>query len=172
MKKLAWKAALGIVGTAALGATTACTVTTGTYIPDGSVSFGDDGADALATGSDAPATETGTQLDAGADSSSCPVSINTGSAACDQCTGASCCAEFVACDTADDAGVDDAGLSACEQLTTQVSECVIGRPDAGLDAGTFSSCYALWKDAYSVSAQQEAQALFSCLSAKCPQACR
>ncbi|HZU84655.1 MAG TPA: hypothetical protein VE987_17115, partial [Polyangiaceae bacterium] len=101
--------------------------------------------------SDAGTADAGTDTDAGTDSAAdtstdagtCPIGASTGSTSCDQCLESQCCAQIVACDTPDDAGVDDGGASACEQLVQCTLDCAAGNAEAGVDGGSVSGCEAI-----------------------------
>ncbi len=120
------------------------------------------------------AAETGPDAatDAAADGGVCAVSAATGSAACDQCLNAQCCSALVSCDTADSAGRNDAGATACEQLAQCLLDCLAGNPDAGVDGGTLSDCQTACNPSYSAGAQQSATALLQCQSMTCSTQCQ
>jgi hypothetical protein len=107
------------------GATTYCCASPGA--PDGSVAAGDADTDTTASEPDADATieaDAETKMDSNLadDSSTCAAMASTGSAGCDGCLGSQCCAMLVACDTAADAGLNDAG--ACDRLVQcRMSSC-------------------------------------------------
>jgi hypothetical protein len=166
MNKLALPASLMIAG--AIAATdSACTIT---------VNNNDDGGGAQGPndlgGSDATAADTGTQSDSAQDSpadagmqadaaaateaGTCSVGIDTGIAACDQCIEAACCQQWVTCATPDGAGVDDAGASACVQLTQCVQDWVAA------DAGSLSSGEVSCGGAYSQSERDASHAFLVC----------
>jgi hypothetical protein len=165
MNKLALSASLMIVGAIAAG-DSACTITVNNDDGGGAQGTNDSGGlDATAddtgmqsdTAKDGPA-DAGTQGEAAAmtDAGTCPVGIDTGIAACDQCIEAACCQQWVTCGTPDDAGVDDAGASACVQLTQCVQDWVAA------DAGTLSSGEASCGPAYSQSARDASHAFLAC----------
>src|SRR5579884_3787569 len=155
MNRHASYAVLGVVATVALSAGTACTVTASSG-DDAAVYVNEAGAEASVedsgTSSDTGSSETGAteaaSSDTGADGGGCVLPITTGAAACDQCVEAHCCPQAAACDTPGDGGVNDAGLTECEQLTGCVSDCIAA------DGGTSSSCFDLCKGAYSPADQQ------------------
>ncbi len=126
--------------------------------------------DAVSTGDDASG-QSDTGAGAGPDGGMCAVTADTGVAACDQCVNSTCCAALVACGSLDDAGADDAGASACEQLLKCTLDCVAGNPDAGLMPGTLTSCQMLCNPSYSSSEQANATGLLQCLTTACGQAC-
>ena len=127
-----------------------------------------DGAgDVVADGGDA-----GVVTDAG-DGGTCSLGVDTGNPACDQCLMSQCCSQILACDTPDEAGVDDGGNSACEQLLSCYASCLTGNPDAGVPPGTLSSCQSLCDvPPYTQQEEQAASALVQCQIASCSQACQ
>lgn len=178
MKKIAWSA--GFVILAAIGAAdSACTVTVNG--DDGGNLPTDDGGTAqdTSTGSDTGTqAETGTQADAGtdtgsqvetsapADSGVCASQIDTGSVPCDQCIESMCCSQLDACATADDAGVDDAGASACARLTQCVFDWVAA------DAGSLASGEATCGPSYTQTEQTQSHALITCIYGSCAAQCQ
>ena len=122
-------------------------------------------------GSDVP-NQDETGADAAPEGGICAVTADTGNATCDQCVNSACCAPLVACGTADAAGSDDAGASACEQLLQCTLDCVLGNPDAGQPPGTLAGCQDLCNPSYTMSEQANASALISCLTSSCFQACQ
>jgi hypothetical protein len=139
----------------------------------------DGGNDAGAVGSDSggnivpdSTSDTADQTDGGADAGTCGITADTGNSTCDQCVDSMCCDSLVACGTADDAGADDAGASACEQLLQCTLACLTGNPDAGVPAGTLTDCQALCSPSYSTAEQQNANALLQCLTNSCSQPCQ
>jgi hypothetical protein len=129
----------------------------------------DSGNDAADGGTDAP-------IDNGSETSVeggvCAIGADTGSASCDQCLDSLCCTALVACGTLDAAGANDAGASACEQLLQCILDCVAGNPDAGVSAGSQSSCEAICNPSYTPSEQQSASALLQCQMGNCTQQCQ
>ena len=126
------------------------------------------------SGGDAIA-DVGVGVDAAPDSSDggvCSVGASSGSAACDQCLSTQCCAQLVACDTPDEAGVDDAGNSACESILSCLDACVTGNPDAGVPPESLSMCETDCGNAYSPQEQQAATNLVQCQASSCAQACQ
>ncbi|HLK37703.1 MAG TPA: hypothetical protein VKU41_13175 [Polyangiaceae bacterium] len=113
--------------------------------------------------------QTGTASDAG---SACGVGVSSGSATCDSCLESTCCGALTACDTPDDGGVNDAGMSQCEALVGCILDCVAGNADAGIAAGTTSSCESVCNPTYSASEQASAQALLACETSNCSAACQ
>jgi hypothetical protein len=112
--------------------------------------------------------------DAGGDAivdGGCAVSINTGSPTCNQCVQSQCCAAVSSCGTPDDAGVDDAGNTACELLLKCTLDCVAGNSEAGVDGGSTSSCEASCSPTYTQAEQQSASAVLSCRAASCSPQC-
>jgi hypothetical protein len=78
---------------------------------------------------------------------------------------ANCCAQLVACDAADEAGVDDAGLTSCEESLS----CVVGLvgPDSGVDQA-LSDCFAGDASAAPTSLTD----LLTCASTMCATQCQ
>jgi hypothetical protein len=139
----------GVLGAsfAAVVAFGACTVTSTTN------NTGDDGGTSSSSGGGSDDSATDSPSADGASSSSSSGGSSSGSSSgvadsgeagtcsavtvfdpmtCDDCMKANCCDPLVACETADDAGLDDAGNSACMALFT----CALGyaaTSDAGLD---------------------------------------
>jgi hypothetical protein len=135
--------------------------------------------DALASdgANDAAASDGGNDalVDAGfetGDGGTCAIGADTGSPSCDQCVDSACCTALVACGTPDDAGSDDAGASACEQLLQCTLDCLAGNPDAGLDAGSLSDCQAICNPSYTLTEQQNANALIQCQATNCAPQCQ
>jgi len=112
---------------------------------------------------------TGGSSEAGA---SCKVGVSSGSAACDTCVDNACCNQLTACDTPDDAGTDSSGQSACERLIGCLLDCMVGNPDAGVDAGSPAECQTLCNPSYTMSEQQAAQAVMSCEMTSCGSLCQ
>ncbi len=139
---------------------------TGDESVDGSPAV-DETVDGGPTVDGATAPETGT--DAGG---TCSVVAATGNASCDACVTSACCSALTACETPDDAGVDDAGLSACEQLIECTVDCIRGNPDAGSPPDTLANCTPLCAPSYSATAQQNAIGLLLCEQANCTQQCK
>jgi hypothetical protein len=110
--------------------------------------------------------------DTAPDSGVCAVSAVTGSASCDQCLIGHCCSQLMACDTPDNAGVNDAGASACEQLLSCILDCVAGNPDAGVAAGTRADCQNVCNPSYTSSEQQNASAVLDCQMSNCTSSCQ
>ncbi|HZU81648.1 MAG TPA: hypothetical protein VE987_01970, partial [Polyangiaceae bacterium] len=137
---------------------------------DGSTTGGDAG-----SGSDSGATsetgaDAGPQPDSGApdgaDGGTCPTLIDTGNATCDLCIESACCTQWDTCASADDAGVDDAGASACVRLTQCVLDWVAA--DAGDVANGESTC----DPAYTSAEQTASHNVLSCISGSCATACQ
>jgi hypothetical protein len=112
------------------------------------------------------------QAETGLDAGVCAVISGTGSAGCDQCLDAQCCQAIVACATPDDAGTNDAGASACEQLLQCTLDCIGGNPDAGLDGGAPGDCESLCNPTYTVSQQMAANGVLQCLMTNCSAQCQ
>jgi hypothetical protein len=168
-------ALLSVLGIGA--ALAACTVnsTTNNNGTDGST--GEDGSTsdstASSSGGDTGTTgETGTS--SGGEGGSCVLNVSLGTTACDTCATAHCCTELNTCDTADEAGVDDANLSACDALEKCISDCVIGNAEAGVEGGTPSECMTGCNPSnlYTPTEIANAQAALSCLSTNCLSSCQ
>lgn len=125
-----------------------------------------------ATGIDSSVADAGGIDAVGADGGACAVAATTGSASCDQCLDSQCCTALVACDTQDDAGVSDAGASACEQLLGCILDCVAGNADAGVDGGSLSDCQSVCNPSYTSTEQQNATAVLTCQSSNCSSSCQ
>jgi hypothetical protein len=115
---------------------------------------------------------TGADVSTGVEAGACAVTASTGSTGCDQCLDSQCCSALVSCDTPDDAGVNDAGASACEQLLGCIRDCIAGNPDAGVPPSTLSECQPICSPSYTPSEQQSANALLQCQASSCSTACR
>jgi hypothetical protein len=176
MKKIAWSTGFVILAAVA-AADSACTVTVNNGDDGGNFATDDGGnAQETSTGTDTgtqpdAGLDTGSQVDTGAtadgsDSGMCPTAIDTGSAPCDQCIESLCCSQLDACATADDAGLDDAGASACARLTQCVFDWVAA------DAGSVSSGEASCGPAYSQTEQTQSHALITCLYGSCATLCQ
>jgi hypothetical protein len=184
MKRLAWSPALAIAILGGIAANdSACTLVVGG--DDGGNPFTDDSGSMQDT---SMAADMGTQVDTGtppdtgsqpdvgtqppdagtqpdtgaaAEGGTCAVPADTGSAVCDQCIDAMCCTESITCATPDDAGVDDAGASACAQL----AQCVVAWVAGG--AGNVASGEAACNPSYTPSEQSASHTLLTCIHDKC-----
>jgi hypothetical protein len=159
-----WYATLGVVGISCFAAGCTTTVTSGN--PDGAIGddgaiIGDDGAVTVDDGGAEAATEAGVG-DTGA---TCGIGVATGTAACDTCIEASCCTALTTCDTPDDAGVDDAGSSSCEQLVACIDDVNASDPDGGADAGDICNA------SYAADVQAKAAGFFGCIATSCATPC-
>jgi hypothetical protein len=149
MKRFAWSPALVIALLGAIAVPdSACTLVVGG--DDGGNPLTDDSGSAqdVATTGDTGTqvdtgvqADTGTQPDAGAqaeagDGGSCSVTVDTGSAACDQCVDSSCCAQLVMCD----GEVTDASTTECEDIASCYSDCMSPPATSGVDAGSPAEC--------------------------------
>jgi hypothetical protein len=114
------------------------------------------------------AADSGAEAEAG----TCTVGADTGTAACDQCLDANCCPALTACGTEDEAGVDDAGVTACGQLVQCILDCVAGNAEAGIDGGTLSSCESDCGGSYSTTDQLNADSLVLCQATSCSAQCQ
>jgi hypothetical protein len=172
MRIHSWYLTLGIVGVSAV-AVVACTSTTTVNSTPGEDASTDDGStttpepdSGLDTGT--PATDGSTTVvpEAGDDAGTCAVALDTGSADCDSCT-AQCCTQLTTCATPDDAGVDDAGSSACLQLLACIND-VNTSSDAGVDAGVGESTC---DPTYTADEQTNAEAVLTCIRTSCATQC-
>jgi hypothetical protein len=118
-----------------------------------------------------PGTDTGasTMADDGSDTgaveaASCGA-FTTGSPTCDACIQQSCCGPAATCDVPDDTGLDDAGLTGCEQLVSCVS-------DFCADGGSLSDCEGTCDPIYSNSVQMSAHDLLTCATTNCQAECQ
>jgi hypothetical protein len=107
------------------------------------------------------------------DGGGCPL-LNLGSSACNTCATQNCCSQASVCNQPDEAGVTEAGSSACGELATCVSACLVGNPEAGVDGGTLPGCLDSCNPShiYNVTQVTNAQILLACLSNSCPTSCR
>jgi hypothetical protein len=173
MNKLAWCAAtLVVLGAGAAGlAGTACTVTSSSG-DDGGIGSGYDSGnqDVTSQGEDSgqPQADTGTGQDAQSDAGAC-TAIDTNNANCNSCISTSCNAQMCAC--TGDTTVDDAGFPQCISDLQCIVDCVAGNPDAGVAPGTATDCESACGGSYSMAENQNAAALFSCLSNSCASQC-
>lgn len=180
MKRLAWSIALVLVGVIA-ATDSACTVvlnngddasTPGDSSTESGSSGGSSGSSSGGSDTGSPSeasADTGGQSDSGAtadaDGGMCPVGIDTMVPACNQCIESMCCAQWVTCTMADDAGIDEAGQSQCVQL----AECVLAW--VADDAGTSSSGEAACGASYSQSERDTAHAFLTCKQGSCSTQC-
>jgi hypothetical protein len=167
MRINSWYVTLGIVGASvAAAAVVACSSTTTVNPPaeTGDAATTPEPDAAVDTGT--PAADTGTPpaTDAGEDAGTCAVTLSTGDTGCDTCVATSCCTQLTGCDTADDAGTNDAGLSACEQLLGCIND--VNTADGGTDGGA-STC----DPSYSSSEQTSATAVLTCIESACATQC-
>jgi len=167
MRFLSWCATLGIVGTAIAGAA-GCTTTvnSGDAGPD---LFGDSGTtnDGSTTNEDAATTTE----DGGSDAqASCGALSFDNGGACDTCAQTNCCSDLAACDTADSSGLNDAGLTGCEQiLDCAFSFCMTPAADGG--AMSLDECLSTCNGSYPAAQQQTAGTLVTCVSTHCATEC-
>ncbi|MGA2449375.1 MAG: hypothetical protein ABTD50_11895 [Polyangiaceae bacterium] len=178
-KNLAWTAAI-----VSLLVAPACTTTTtsssddatddsdatpdaaGSTPADSAGSSTDDSSSIAADVLNSPAeSSTANDGPAGDDGGSCAVGVNAGTPECNDCASTSCCAAIVTCATDEDAGVDDAGGSAC----SAIFDCVSTFVDA--DAGSFVEALASCEGAYAQSAVTEATDVLTCLQTNCSSQC-
>jgi hypothetical protein len=114
------------------------------------------------------AMDSGTGQDAAADGPSC-TAIDTGNPNCNQCLAANCIATVCPCTS--DTSVDDAGLPQCINDVQCIADCVAGNPDAGVAPGTQSQCEMDCGGSYTMTENQNAAALYSCISQSCMSQC-
>jgi hypothetical protein len=164
-----WYVTLGIVGVS-VAAVVACSSTTTVNNPTGDDAGVDTGTPevdaAVDTGTTPADTGTTPATDAGEDApATCAVALSTGDATCDTCVATSCCTQLTGCDTPDDAGVDDAGFSACEQLLGCINDFNTSA-DGGTDGGA-AAC----NSSYSSGEQTSATAVLTCIESSCATQC-
>jgi hypothetical protein len=180
MRIISWCAALGLglIGATAFGSA-GCSSddsSNGTTTDDAGTDSGattDDSS--TATNPDTGTTttpDTGTATDdggtdGGADGGTCSIGLDTGSADCDSCVAGSCCTALTTCDAPDDAGANDAGFSACEQLLGCINDAN-STSDAGPDAGVGES---LCDSSYTADEQTNAEAVLTCIRTSCATQC-
>jgi hypothetical protein len=94
----------------------------------------------------------------------------TGFPNCDMCISISseACGAAIACGTPDDGGVNDAGMTRCEQLLKCVQDCVAAGADAGV---TTALCENMCKPAYNLTEFENYQELVSFIATFCPYDC-
>lgn len=164
----------GVLATSSFAALAACSVTTNnintTEGGTGDDAATDGGGSSSGAGSSSGGSSSGASSSGGSssgaasdagDGGSCRANLTIGAAACDTCMKANCCAELITCDTPGDAGVDDAGLTSCEQSL----DCVVGlssTSDAGISQA-LSDCFG--GDASAAPA--DLTGLLSCASTHC-----
>ncbi len=176
----------GVLGTGCFTALAlaACSVTTNNINTTPEGGGGDDGAATDGGGSSSGGSSSGASSSGGSSSGgsssggvaegggeggeggTCQAALTVGSTACDTCMKANCCTELTTCDTPGDAGVNDAGLTVCEQNL----DCVVrdaANADASLNVG-LSDCFS--GDASAAPA--DLTALLSCASAHCATDCQ
>jgi hypothetical protein len=177
MNKLACCAAtLVVLGAGAAGlAGSACTVTSSSG-DDGGISTGYDSGNqpdvSTGGGGDAGEPDTGTGgQDSAADGGGggCTVGVTTGVPACDTCVGNSCCSQLTACSTPDDAGADDAGITACLMLVGCIQDCIQGSDAA--PPGDAADCVGECSPSYSQTEREQALQLLSCVGGSCSTQC-
>jgi hypothetical protein len=167
-----WYAALGIVGAGVAVATGACAwSTTHKKTPPGD--------DSGTPATEASASDASTASDSSAEpdvtstteaATSCTVALDTGSSDCDTCAATMCCTPLMACDMADDAGTDDAGRSACEQLLGCIND-VNSSGDAGGGGDADIGATSCEVSPYTASEDTNANAVFTCLRTSCATQC-
>ncbi len=118
--------------------------------------------DASTPGTDADAS---TVIDTGAEAAASCGAFTTGAPACDTCVQANCCTAAATCDVPDDTGLNDAGLTSCEQLVSCVS-------DLCADGGSLSDCEGTCNLTYAQSVQTSANDLLTCTSMNCQAQCQ
>jgi hypothetical protein len=176
MRIHSWCLTLGIVGVSAV-AVVACTSTTtvnngpgedaSTVPDDSSTTTEPDTGTTADTGTTVPTPDGATTVtEAGDGGGTCVVALDTGSADCDSCT-AACCTQLTTCATPDDAGVDDAGSSACLQLLGCIND-INASSDAGVDAGVGETTC---DPSYTTDQQANAEAVLTCIRTNCATQC-
>ncbi len=173
----------GVLGTSSFAALAlaACTVTTNNINTNeggtGDDSSAADGSSSSSGGSSSGGSSSGGSssggsssgvTDAGDGGGTCSVGIASadgGPSACDTCMEANCCAELVACDTPGEAGVDDAGLTACENSL----DCVVQllSPDSGISQ-SLSDCFG----GNASAAPADLTGLLNCATSHCATECQ
>jgi hypothetical protein len=183
MKRIAWISAMVGLAAVATGGS-ACTVTVGN-LDDGGLGSGGDSStgEDTSTEPDTATPDTATPPDAGGetetgsgddgatsadalDIGTCATLIDTMSPTCNTCVESMCCGEWVACTALDDAGADDAGASACVNLTQCVLDWI-----AGDDAGTVASGEQVCDPSHTPSEQALSHAFLGCLQGPCAASC-
>jgi hypothetical protein len=173
MRMNSWYAALGIAGVSAVAvAAAACSSTTTVNNTPGDDASTDanttpesDAAADTSTTAPTPDSSTTVTTDAAEEAAAtCSVTLDTGSADCDTCVATSCCTALTTCDPADDAGDNDAGLSACEQLLGCISD--VNSADGGTDGGA-ATC----NPSYQSDEQTNAAAVLTCIETSCATQC-
>jgi hypothetical protein len=181
MRIISWCAALGLglIGATAFGSagcssddSSTNNTTTDDAGPD-SATVTDDGSTTNPDTGTTTNPDTGTTTtddggtDGGADGGTCSIGLDTGSADCDTCVAANCCTQLTTCDTPDDAGVDDAGFSSCEQLLSCINDANASA-DASADAGVGESdC----NPSYTTDEQTNAEGVLTCIRTSCGTQC-
>jgi hypothetical protein len=172
MKNYAW---LGVIGIGTLVAA-ACTVNSttnnnGTGLDGGgedSSTADGSGSSSSSGGSSSGGSDASTTTDGGG---TCAAQVPVAGAACDACVKSHCCSELTACDTADDAGVDDAGMTTCEQLL-QCTLTYAATADASLTESISTCSGGEGGMTYSAAAQQLATMLITCTGTNCATECQ
>lgn len=94
---------------------------------------------------------------------SCALAPADAGATCATCLQAECCSDLEVCQLGDEAGVDDAGQSACIRLANITLVCTVAVGDSS------STC--TQANLYTPSEQKNATALVTCLQQSCPVQC-
>jgi hypothetical protein len=169
MKKDGWKALVGVVGTAALGASSACTITTGPYNPDAAVYFGDDGS-LGDTGSDAAVVADTGLADAGAGTDGAVTcTVPAGANSCETCVLQHCCSENQACTSGP---MNDAGNTDCEDIAQCFNDCRHPPVDSGVAGDTIANCTTTCTAGHTAQGATSFQALETCTSQSCSFQCQ
>src|SRR5258708_7400839 len=179
--------AAGVTTMAAFGG--GCTVTTVNNGPgeDGGSSSGSSGAtDDSSTASDSPSgsssgsSSSGSSSRASSSSSSgvsegggegeggtCAAATVFDPPACETCMKAKCCSALLTCEAPDDAGVNDAGASACSQLF----QCAIDYVAASDGGSTLDDAVATCTGGTTTNASTLLGAVLTCATNSCASAC-
>jgi hypothetical protein len=169
MKLHSWSVVLGILGVSAL-AVAACSSSSSpaTTTPGEDASTPEPDSGTPDTGTIAPDASDGATVvsDAG-DAGSCSIGLDTGDATCNTCVETSCCTQLTTCDVTDDAGANDAGFSACEQLLACIND-VNSTTDGGGEAGAGETAC---DGTYEQSEQTNAEAVLTCIRTSCATQC-
>jgi hypothetical protein len=95
----------------------------------------------------------------------------SGIPACDDCIHTSCCPEALACDTADDGGVNPSGLTRCEQLFDCILVCAAGKPDSGVAPPSYGACENTCRPGFTGAQQLNVMGLDTCIGLLCSTPC-
>jgi hypothetical protein len=151
-----------------------CTGTSGTPMPGASGNVGVGGGSPALGG--ASSGGIGGASSAGSGTSGATLGCGTyssGDETCDQCLQGEnpCCNAALACSTPDEAGVNDAGRTRCEQLLDCIYDCASGLSGSGGAPPSYAECQATCKTGYSESEYLGATGLTTCAQTLCPAQC-